>query len=81
MLTKRVQPWRSDNAERAGKLPRMHRRRADIADLACLHDVVQRLQRLLDRRLVVPAMDLVEVDVIGAEAAQAGVELSHDRLA
>ncbi len=49
--------------------------------LPMLHDVVQRLERLLDRRLVVPAMDLVEVDVIRAEPPQAGVDLDHDGLA
>ena len=31
--------------------------------------------------VVVPAVDLVEVDVIGAEPPQAGVDLGHDRLA
>ena len=41
-----------------------------------LDDVVQRLHRLLDRRAVVPAVDLVEVDVVGAEAAQAVVDLA-----
>ncbi len=59
----------------------MHRRRADIAGLAGLDDVVERFERLLDRRVVVPAMDLVEVDVIGAEALQARIDLAHDRLA
>ena len=42
---------------------------------------MQRLERLLDRRVVVPAVDLVQVDVVGAEPAQAGVDLGHDRLA
>ena len=41
---------------------------------------MQRLERLLDRRLVVPAMRLVEIDVIRAEPFQAGVDLVHDRL-
>ena len=52
-----------------------------IAGLASLDDVVQRFERLLDRRVVVPAMDLVEVDVIGAETPQARIDLGHDRLA
>src|SRR5437016_11084610 len=59
----------------------MHRRRADIAGLAGLDDVVQRFDRLLDRRVVVPAMDLIEIDVIGAEAPQARIDFGHDRLA
>ena len=37
------------------ELPRVHRRRADVAGLARLHDVVQRLQRLLDRRVGSPS--------------------------
>ena len=49
--------------------------------LAGAHDVVQRLERLLDRHVVVPAMDLVEIDVVGAEPLQAGVDLGQDRLA
>src|SRR5271169_3667102 len=59
----------------------MHRRRADITGLAGLDDVVWRFERLFDRRVVVPAMDLVEIDVIGAEAPKAGIDLVHDRLA
>ena len=67
--------------QRLAELPGVHRRGADVARLAGLHHVVQRLQRLLDRRVVVPAMDLVEIDVVGAQPAQAGVDLGHDGLA
>jgi hypothetical protein len=42
---------------------------------------VERLQGLLDRRPGVPPMDLVEVDVVGAESAERGVDLAQDRLA
>jgi hypothetical protein len=42
---------------------------------------VQRLERLFDRRRVVPAVDLIEIDVIGAEPAQAVVDLGEDGLA
>src|SRR5205823_6639221 len=66
------------HCERLAELPSIHRRGADIARLARLHDVVQCLERFLDRRLVIPAMNLVEVDVIHAEPAQAGVDLAHD---
>ena len=69
------------DAERAGELPGMHRRGADVAGLAGLDDVVQRFERLLDRRVVVQAVDLVEIDVVHAEPAQAVVDLGHDRLA
>ena len=81
MLTKRVQPWRSAIRQGLAELPGVHRRRADIAGLAGLDDIVQRFERLLDRRLVVPAMDLVEVDIIHAEAAEALIDLDHDRFA
>src|SRR5437667_286839 len=64
-----------------GELPSIHRRRADIAGLAALDDIVQRFDCLLDRGFVIPAMDLVEVDVIHAEPVQAGVDLAHDCLA
>ena len=42
---------------------------------------MQRLERLLDRCPVVPAVDLIEVDVIGTETSQTGIDLAHDRLA
>ena len=45
------------------------------------HDIVQGLERLFDRRLVIPAMDLIEIDIIHAEPAEAVVDLGHDRLA
>ena len=67
--------------QRLRELPRPHRGRPDVAGLARLHDVVQRLERLLDRRAVVPAVNLVEVHVVHAEAPQRGVDPGHDRLA
>jgi hypothetical protein len=73
MLTNRVQP------QRLSELPRMHRRCSKIARLAGLDDIVQRLERLLDRRVIIEAMDLIEIDVIGAEPPQARVDLGHDR--
>ena len=54
---------------------------ADVAHLAGAHHVVQRAQRLFDRRAVVGQVHLVEVDVVGVEAAQAGVERVHEVLA
>src|SRR5260370_27643443 len=41
----------------------------------------KRCQRFFDRGLVVQAVDLVEVHVVGAEPAQAGVNRLHDVLA
>ena len=62
-----------------GELPGVHRGGAEVAGLAGPDHVVQRLHRLLDRRVVVPAVDLVEVDVVDAEPGQRGVDLAHDR--
>jgi hypothetical protein len=42
---------------------------------------VQGLERLLDRRLGIPAMDLVEVDVVGTQPAQRRVDRRQDVLA
>ena len=67
--------------QRLGELPGVHRRGADVQGLARLDHVVQGLEGLLDRHLVVPAVDLVEVDVVGAETSQRVVDLGHDRLA
>ncbi len=53
---------------------------ADVADLAGLHDVVEGFHGLFDGGFVVPAMDLVEVDVVGAEALEALVEFEEDLL-
>ena len=44
--------------ERLGELPGEHGRCADVAHLAGLHQIVQRLKRFLNRGLVVPAMNL-----------------------
>ena len=45
--------------------------RAEVADLALLHQLVERGQRLLDRGVRVGRVQLVEVDPVGAEPAQA----------
>ena len=74
MLTKRARPCASLAREHLGELKGVHAGSADVERLAGAHDVVQRAQRLFDRRVVIEAVDLIEVDVIGAEAAQAGVD-------
>ena len=56
------------------ELPGVHARRADVARLAGPHDVVQRFQGLLDRRVRVEPVDLVEVDVVGPEPSEGGVD-------
>ena len=55
-----------------------HSLEADIARLALAHDLAQRLHGLFQRRVRVVAVALVEVDVIGAQALQRGVDLLDD---
>jgi hypothetical protein len=55
---------------RLRELPRVHAAGADVARLAGLDHVVERVHRLVDRRRVVPAVDLVEVDVVEPEPLQ-----------
>ena len=54
---------------------------ADVERLALAHDVGERLHRLLERRLGVVAVRLVEVDVVGLEPLQRAVDRLHDVLA
>src|SRR5204862_740779 len=49
-------------------------RATDVADLAGAHKVVEGAKRLLDRREGIEAMQLVEIEVVGAEAPQAGMD-------
>src|SRR5699024_5284932 len=56
-------------------------RDADVERLALPHDVGERLERLFERRLVVEAVSLVQVNVIGAEAAERAVDRFEDVLA
>ncbi len=53
-----------------GDLPAGDVRAAHVADLALAHELGQRRQRLLDRRDPVGLVELVEVDVVGAEPPQ-----------
>ena len=50
-------------------------------DLAGFADLGERLHRLLDRRLGIGAVALVEVDVVGLKPLERGVELLVDLLA
>ncbi len=61
-----------------GKLPGIHRRRADVAGFAGPHHVIQCFQRFFYRRVIIPAVDLVQVDVICSQALEAGVDRAED---
>ncbi len=75
------QPLRLAPAERPRHLPRGVVRAADVARLAGAHHVVEGAQGLVHRRLGVGVVDLVEVDVVGAEAAQRALDGVEDVLA
>ena len=66
--------------KRLGELPGVHGRGPDIADLARSHHVAQYLQSFLDRRFVIPAMNLVEVHIVGLQTTEALVEFEKDGL-
>src|SRR5205814_424833 len=66
---------------RLGELPGVHAGRADVAGFSGAYDVLQRTHRLLDGGVVVPAVDLVQVDVVGTEPAQRVVDGTEDVLA
>ena len=63
------------------ELPGVHGAGADVEHLAGSHEVVQRLHLLLHGSVVVEAVRDVEVDVVGAEALERGVDLAEERLA
>src|SRR5204862_6768302 len=54
--------------ERLHQMPAGKVRATDVADLAGAHAIVERAQRFLDGRERVEAVQLVEIDVVGAEA-------------
>ena len=64
-----------------GDLPRRRVGDAEVADLARAHEIVERGHRLLDRRVRVPVVQPVEIDVVGLQAAQRLLAGGDDRLA
>ena len=62
-------------------LPSVAATHTDIPNLAALDDVVQRLHGLLDRRLIVKAMALQQVDVVEPKALKRVVNTLKDVLA
>ena len=61
-----------------GELPAGELRKSDVAELALLHAVVERAERLLDRHRGVGAMHLVEIDPVALQALQARLDRLHD---
>src|SRR5207247_1408847 len=73
------QPQTLARAVRLDQLPRRERRATGVEDLPLGAEVGQDGERFDDVRSIVRPMDLVEVDVVRAEASQALLELAHDR--
>ena len=56
-------------------------RDASIEHFALCHKIIEGTQHFLDRRLIVITMALIQIDIVGIEAAQAGVALFNDMFA
>src|SRR5262249_44739090 len=59
-------------------VPRGMGRASDVHDLARVHEIVERTQRLFRVDLEGWTVQLVQVDVVGAQAAQRGFARLHD---
>ena len=60
--------------QRLHEVPAGEVRRADVANLAGAHEVIERAEHFLDRGQGVEPVQLEEIDVIGAEPPQALVD-------
>src|SRR5215468_10433421 len=67
------QPMQSGRVLGLGELPGVHRGGAEVSGLAGVDDISQRVECLFDRSGAVPAMDLIEVHVVGPEPLQGSV--------
>jgi hypothetical protein len=67
-------------SERAGDLIREEVRAAHVARLAGADHVIQRPQAFVDRRERIGMMELVEIDIVGPEPPQRGVDRVEDVL-
>lgn len=55
-----------------------HGRSANVADLARLDEIVQSLHGLLEGGVIVEAVNLKQIDVVGTQTTQGGVDLVED---
>ena len=77
MLTNRVQPcFSAIHGARANSQACI-----DEARFAGFHDVMQCFKCLLDRRVMIETMYLVQIDIIHARPVQAVIDSGEDRLA
>src|SRR5215831_8930288 len=75
------QPQRLGPADGSHELIDEEVRAADVADLPLVDQVVEGAEGLIDRRLEVVPVELVEVDVVGLQAPQGGLDGGEDVLA
>ena len=81
MVTKRAQPFRSDTLSARAICQAQPELAPEVAHLPRVDEVVERGERLLDRRGGVEAVDLVEVDGLHPQPPQARLARLHDVLA
>ncbi len=64
--------------ESFAELPGVHAAGADVAGFAGFHYVVQGFESFFDWGLVIPAVGLIEIDIVGAESAEAVIDFGED---
>src|SRR3984957_15657540 len=66
------------DAEGFGEFPCLPVGAADVADLSLLHQGVESAKRLFNRGHGIVAMNLVQIDVVGLQAAETGLHTVHN---
>src|SRR5712671_5001923 len=66
------------DSEGFGDLPCLPVGAADVTDLSLLHQGVESANRLFDRGHGIVTMDLVQVDMVGLQTAETGLNTVHD---
>ena len=76
-LLRAVTELRCD-AHHLGNAPAAEVRHPPVADLAGLHQIAHRTQRLFQVHAVDVAVHVADVDVVGLQAGQAGIDFAQD---
>src|SRR6266496_1504945 len=61
-------------------MPRGPVRASDVTHLALLHDIIECTQRFLQRSEQIPAMHLIEIDIVGIKSPQTLLNRREDVL-
>ena len=59
-------------------LPCVHGRSTNITNFSSFNDVMQGFHRFFNRRVVIPAMDNIKIDIFHAKSLQALINLAQD---